>query len=150
MKNNILISLIASTVLLSGCASLPRMMTSGVGVVTIANTTPAAVGVAAEEVYTGKGYKRSSSKSANPLTYDKPAGALNTKYFPPSVREGGIRVNLWISPIGDTGQVRLEQKAFVLDRGGAVSPFPNVHSDLTLWNMELGSALAEIAKRSER
>jgi hypothetical protein len=124
-------------------------MTSGVGVVTIANTTPAAVGVAAEEVYTGKGYKRSSTKFANPLTYDKPAGALNTKYFPPSVREGGIRVNLWISPIGDTGQVRLEQKAFVLDRGGAVSPFPNVHSDLTLWNVELGSALAEIAKRSE-
>jgi hypothetical protein len=108
--------------LLSGCGSLPQMMTSGVGIVKISNTTPAAVVAAAEEIYTGKGYKRSSSKSANPLTYDKPAGALNTHFFPPSVREGGIRVNLWISPIGETGQVRLEQKAFVLGKRGQLSP----------------------------
>jgi hypothetical protein len=144
------LSVATAALMLSACASLPRMMTSGVAIVTIPKSTPAAVAEAAEQVFSEKGYRRSSAKSANPLTFDKARGALNSNAFPPSVRENGVRVNLWISPIGDTGEIRLEQKAFVLGGGGTVAPFPNIHSDLTLWNMELGSALAEIATRSGR
>ena len=148
MKTLVLCIILLSSLFFCGCQSLPMISTTGDGRVTIKNTKPEEVLVAARKVYIQQGYHSVPSESANSVSFDKPAEAFKGIDLARLGDVKSVRVILSVQPTSDANTVQADQKAYAVSSSQSVSSFSNVYADLTLWNSELGSILAKIAQQS--
>lgn len=138
---------IASSLVICGCQSLPRISNTGVGHATVQNAKPKQVLAVARRVYLEEGYRSVPSDSANSLSFDKSAGAFKGIDWSLFGNVKCVRVTLSAHSVSDAQSTQLEQKAYSVSSSG-ITNFRNVIVYTTLWNSELGSILAKIVQQS--
>ena len=141
-----LCTFLIAAMLLSACSSMPRVTNRGVGVVTVAQARKADVIRAAKNAFAQQDYTQISSDK-NSVVFQKPATAFRAVNISIPENSTSVRVKVSIATIPDTKNLQIEQTPYQVTSAG-VSEFPNPLYGLTLWNLELGRILSQIAQQS--
>ncbi len=96
-----------SALLLAGCLASPVERSGGAGSVTVLNSNPTAIRVAADRAFARAGYRPGPSQFPAWISYDRAAGTFGEAMFGSHGRNTTFRVRVDIRPIPGGRDYRL-------------------------------------------
>lgn len=141
------LTLLAACFCLSGCLVSPVSTSGGIGSVTVVNSNPEAIVVAAQAVFPQSGYSLGPADFPNSISFDKGSSRFANVMWGSYGNPQTIRVRVNILPIAGTNNFRLVPKVFSVSDAGEAG-FDSERPLMGLWSSEFGPLLKQVASQA--
>lgn len=145
--NLIRISLIAVTIILTGCLTTPVDQSGGPGSVTVTNSSPTAIIAAAQSVFPNYGYTPGFGNGISSVVFDKNSNKLANVLWGSYGCPQTIRVKVKIVQIPGTNNYRISPKVYTVSDAGEAG-FESKRALIGLWGSEFGPLLKQVSQQA--
>ena len=138
---------LAVVFMLAGCLTSRVERSGGPGSITVPNTNPDAIRLAAQAVFPRYGYSAARSDFPRSLSFDRPAGRFGEWMFGGFNQTTSFRVRMQIVPIPGTHDIRLMTQVSRVNNANRAG-FERENQMLRSWASQFQSILRDIKAKA--
>jgi hypothetical protein len=133
--------------LLAGCLASPVASSGGIGSVTVRNSSPSAIIMAAQRIFPSYGYTPSGGNGVTSVTFDKNSSKIANVLWGSYGDPQTLRVKVRITAIPGTPDYRISPVVYTVSDAGEAG-FESKRALSGLWNGEFSPIMKRIAAQA--